>query len=161
MLCWRSSRARWRSRTGDEGAAFAGATTKIEVTLDFPYLAHSAKELLNATAHGRAKGVESWAPTQFQGVDVMNAARAADVTPDRVTIRTTLLGGGFGRKANPSSDFIVEAVHVSKAPCGVPVRVVGTREDDMPGGFYRPRTGVTVKWVWTRAASSSRGKTTS
>ena len=131
-------------KDGDAAAAFAGAATKIEGTFEFPYLAHAAMEPLNATAHVRADGVEIWAPTQFQGVDVMNAARVAGVTPDKVTIHTTLLGGGFGRKANPFSDFIVEAVEVSKA-AGVPVRVVWTREDDMRGGFYRPRVLVTAK----------------
>ncbi len=132
-------------KDGDAGAALAAAATKIEATFDFPYLAHAAMEPLTATAHVRAEGVEIWAPTQFQGVDVMNAAQAAGTTPDKVTIHTTLLGGGFGRKANPTSDFIVEAVHVSKAAGGVPVRVVWTREDDMRGGFYRPRTVVTAK----------------
>ena len=131
-------------KEGDAAAAFAGAATKIEGTFDLPYLAHAAMEPLNATAHVRADGVEIWAPTQFQGVDVMNAARVAGVTPDKVTIHTTLLGGGFGRKANPFSDFIVEAVEVSKA-VGAPVRVVWTREDDMRGGYYRPRTVVTAK----------------
>ncbi|MCX6956578.1 MAG: xanthine dehydrogenase family protein molybdopterin-binding subunit [Verrucomicrobia bacterium] len=132
-------------KEGDATAAFGAATTKIEATFDFPYLAHAAMEPLNATAHVRPDGVEVWAPTQFQGMDVQNAARAAGTTPDKVTIHTTLLGGGFGRKANPTSDFIVEAVEVSKAAGGVPVRVVWLREDDMRGGFYRPRTLVTAK----------------
>lgn len=131
-------------KDGDAAAAFASAATKIEGTFDLPYLAHAAMEPLNATAHVRADGVEIWAPTQFQGVDVLNAARVAGVTPDKVTIHTTLLGGGFGRKANPASDFIVEAVEVSKAT-GIPVRVVWLREDDMRGGYYRPRTLVTAK----------------
>ena len=131
-------------KDGDAAAVFAGAATKIEATFDLPYLAHAAMEPVNATAHVRADGVEIWAPTQFQGVDIQNAARVAGTTPDKVTLHTTLLGGGFGRKANPTSDFIVEAVEVSKA-VGAPVRVVWTREDDMRGGFYRPRTVVTAK----------------
>ncbi len=131
-------------KDGDAAAAFASAATKIEGTFDLPYLAHAAMEPVNATAHVRADGVEIWAPTQFQGVDALNAARVAGVTPDKVTLHTTLLGGGFGRKANPASDFIVEAVEVSKA-VNAPVRVVWLREDDMRGGYYRPRTVVTAK----------------
>ena len=57
--------------------------------------------------------------------------------PDKVKIHTTLLGGGFGRRANPSSDFVVEAMQVAKA-AKVPVKVMWTREDDMQGGWYRP-----------------------
>jgi isoquinoline 1-oxidoreductase subunit beta len=130
---------------GDAAAAFSKAATKIEAEFDFPYLAHAAMEPLNATAHVKPDGtVEIWAPTQFQGVDQMVAAQVAGTTPDKVTIHTTLLGGGFGRKANPASDFIAEAVEVSKK-IGAPVRVVWTREDDTKGGYYRPRTYVTAK----------------
>ena len=132
-------------KTGDVAKAFAGAATKIEATFEFPYLAHAAMEPLNATAHVKPDGtVEVWAPTQMQTVDQMAAAKVAGVTPDKVTMHTTLLGGGFGRKANPASDFVVEAVDVSKT-VGAPVRVVWTREDDMRGGYYRPRTLVAAK----------------
>jgi isoquinoline 1-oxidoreductase beta subunit len=47
------------------------------------------------------------------------------------------LGGGFGRRANPHSDFVVEAVQVAKV-VRKPVKVVWTREDDIKGGYYRP-----------------------
>ena len=32
-----------------------------------------------------------------------------------MTLHTTFLGGGFGRRANPATDFVAEAVHVAKA----------------------------------------------
>ena len=131
-------------RDGDAAAAFAGAATKIEATYDFPYLAHACMEPMNATAHVRDGEVEVWAPTQFQTIDQMAAARIAGVKPEQVTLHTTLLGGGFGRRANPNGDFVSEAVHVSKA-AGAPVKVIWTREDDTRGGYYRPRTYVTVR----------------
>ncbi|MGH9777335.1 MAG: xanthine dehydrogenase family protein molybdopterin-binding subunit, partial [Candidatus Acidiferrales bacterium] len=40
-------------------------------------------------------------------------------------------------RANPASDFVVEAVQVAKS-AKAPVKVVWTREDDTRGGFYRP-----------------------
>ena len=55
-----------------------------------------------------------------------------------MTLHTVFLGGGFGRRANPASDFVTEAVHVAKAS-GLPVKVIWTREDDMRGGYYRPQ----------------------
>src|SRR5947199_295223 len=67
----------------------------------------------------------------------MSAAGIAGLKPEQVQIHTTLLGGGFGRRANPASDFVSEAVHVAKA-AGAPVKVIWTREDDMHGGYYRP-----------------------
>jgi isoquinoline 1-oxidoreductase beta subunit len=66
----------------------------------------------------------------------MAAARILGTAPDKVAIHTMFLGGGFGRRANPSSDFVAEAVTVAKA-AGVPVKVVWTREDDMRGGYHR------------------------
>jgi len=35
--------------------------------------------------------------------------------PEQVEIHTQFLGGGFGRRANPTSDFVSEAVYVAKA----------------------------------------------
>ena len=128
---------------GDAKSAIAGAAQRIEATYDFPYLAHACMEPLNATAHVRPGRVEVWAPTQMQTGDQGAAAQIAGVKPEQVTLHTTLLGGGFGRRANPAADFVSEAVHVSKA-VGSPVKVVWTREDDMRGGYYRPRTTVTA-----------------
>jgi isoquinoline 1-oxidoreductase beta subunit len=124
--------------------AFAGAAKKIEATYDFPYLAHAAMEPLNATAHVRADGVEIWAPTQGPGVEAFFAAGATGLPVDKITVHAMHIGGGFGRKLNPHSDYVLEAVHVSKA-VGAPVQVVWRREDDMKGGYYRPRTIVTAK----------------
>jgi len=52
-------------------------------------------------------------------------------------VHTTFLGGGFGRRANPTCDYVTEAVQVAKAS-GKTVKVVWTREDDIHGGYYRP-----------------------
>src|SRR5208282_4058130 len=52
-------------------------------------------------------------------------------------LHTTLLGGGFGRRATFDAHFVREAVQISKA-IKAPVKVVWTREDDLHGGWYRP-----------------------
>jgi isoquinoline 1-oxidoreductase beta subunit len=80
---------------------------------------------------------EIWTGTQSQTWDREAAARVAGLKPEQVKIHTTLLGGGFGRRGNPHSDFVTEAVAVAKA-AGKPVKVIWTREDDMKGGWYRP-----------------------
>jgi len=48
--------------------------------------------------------------------------------------------GGFGRRANPASDYIAEAVAVARAVrhLDAPIRLMWTREDDLHGGYYRP-----------------------
>lgn len=123
---------------GDVASALARAAVRVEAEYEGPLLAHAAMEPLNCTVRLTNDGCEIWTGTQFQTVDQATAAKAAGLQPQQVTIHTTFLGGGFGRRANPASDFVVEAVHVARAS-GLPVKVVWTREDDMRGGYYRPQ----------------------
>ncbi len=125
------------AEVGKTEAALAAAKSVITAEYDFPYLAHAPMEPLNCAVKIDGDHVEIWAGTQFQTGDQMAAAMIAGTTPDKVTIHTTFLGGGFGRRANPASDFVGEAVMVAKA-AGVPVKTVWTREDDIRGGYYRP-----------------------
>ena len=139
--------AEWRDLTrtpgvtaaeaGDAAGALAGAAQRIEAAYSFPYLAHATMEPLNCTVKIGPDGCDIWTGTQFQGPDQMAAAAIAGLKPEQVRIHTPFLGGGFGRRANPASDFVAEAVHVAKA-AGAPVKTVWTREDDMRGGYYRP-----------------------
>ncbi len=123
--------------SGDVDAAFASASPTLEAEYAVPYLAHAPMEPLNCTVRLSADKCEIWTGTQFQGIDQPVAAQITGLKPEQVVIHTTFLGGGFGRRANPASDFVAEAVHVAKAS-GKPVKVVWTREDDVRGGYYRP-----------------------
>jgi isoquinoline 1-oxidoreductase beta subunit len=123
--------------TGKIDAALAGAKSRLEAEYDVPYLAHATMEPMNCAVKIDGDKVEIWTGTQFQTMDQMIAAKIVGTTPDKVTVHTMFLGGGFGRRANPTQDFTAEAVIVAKA-AGVPVKVIWTREDDMHGGYYRP-----------------------
>jgi isoquinoline 1-oxidoreductase beta subunit len=120
---------------GDAAAALKDAPKKLEAVYELPFLAHATMEPMNCTADVRADRVEVWAPTQ--GPQWIQGAVAAvtGLEPANVTVHTTLMGGGFGRRYQ--ADFGVEAAQVSKA-VGAPVMVVWTREDDMQHDFYRP-----------------------
>ena len=124
-------------KDGDATAALASAAKKIAAVYEVPYLSHLMMEPLNCAVDLRADSCEVWTGSQFQTIDRANAAKIAGLPPEKVQLHTTFLGGGFGRRANPQSDFVVEAVHVAKA-AGVPVKVIWTREEDMAGGWYRP-----------------------
>lgn len=117
--------------------ALPGSKTKLISEYEFPYLAHAPMEPLNCAVKIDGDRCEIWTGTQFQTVDQMVAAKILGTSPDKVTIHTMFLGGGFGRRATPTSDFVSEAVIVAKA-AGVPVKTVWTREDDIHGGYYRP-----------------------
>lgn len=122
---------------GKVDAALAKAKTKFTAVYDVPYLAHATMEPLSATAKIDGDRVELWAGTQMQTVDQMVAAQIAGTTPDKVTVHTPFLGGGFGRRATPTPDFVAEAVIIAKA-AKVPVKTIWTRDDDIRGGYYRP-----------------------
>ncbi len=124
-------------KTGDPEAALKTAAKTLIAEYDVPYLAHAMMEPLNCVVDLRADSCEIWTGTQFETVDRASAAQVAGLPPEKVQLHTALLGGGFGRRANPNSDFVVEAVHVAKA-AKAPVKVVWTREDDLRGGWYRP-----------------------
>ena len=124
-------------KDGDAAKAIQDAARQISAEYEVPYQAHAAMEPLNCVVDLRDDSCEIWTGSQAQTWHRDAAARAAGLHPDKVKLHTTLLGGAFGRRGNPQSDFVVEAVHVAKA-VGQPVKVIWTREDDMQGGWYRP-----------------------
>ncbi|WP_354687724.1 xanthine dehydrogenase family protein molybdopterin-binding subunit [Cupriavidus necator] len=136
-----------RAGEGDIGAAINGAARKIEADYRFPYLAHAPMEPLNCTLQpevsaGKVQAVKVWVGSQFQTVDQAAIARTLGLAPDKVVLNTMMAGGGFGRRAVPTSDYIVEAANVLKAWVAAghtePLKVVWSREDDIRGGYYRP-----------------------
>ena len=120
---------------GNARSAMAAAASRVEATYVAPYLAHAPMEPLNCTAHVTDGACEIWAPSQSPIGVRETAVEVLGIAPDRVTVHTSLLGGGFGRRG--AQDFVLDAIHASKA-AGAPVKVVWTREDDIRGGEYRP-----------------------
>ena len=122
---------------GKIDTALGKAKARFTAVYDVPFLAHAPMEPLNCAVKIDGDKAEIWTGTQMQTVDQMVASKILGTTPDKVTMHTPFLGGGFGRRATPASDFVSEAVIVAKA-AKVPVKTVWTREDDIHGGYYRP-----------------------
>jgi len=120
---------------GDADAALAAASKKVEAAYELPFAAHVCMEPMNCTVHIQDDRVEAWVPTQGPQWAQSVIAEIAKLPPEKVTVRTTMLGGGFGRRYQ--ADFVMEAAQVAKAT-GKPVMVLWTREDDMQHDFYRP-----------------------
>jgi isoquinoline 1-oxidoreductase beta subunit len=76
---------------------------------------------------------------QFQTADQAAVAGVLGLEPAQVQIDMLYAGGSFGRRANPQSDYPIEAAQIFKAAGGkVPIKLQWTREDDMQAGWYRP-----------------------
>ena len=120
---------------GDPDAIPQGAT---EVTAEYrlPYLAHATMEPMNATAHMTADGLTVWCGNQAPVIIQGKCAEATGLPPEQVTVHTTLLGGGFGRRGE--SDYAVYAARLAAAMPGTPVQLTWSREEDMRHDFYRP-----------------------
>ncbi len=120
---------------GDVDAGMKGAVKVVKAEYQMPLLAHAPLEPMNFTASVTGDKVLLVGPTQFQQGAQGAVAAALGVKPENITLKTTFLGGGFGRRLE--LDFIVQAAQISKA-VGKPVKLLWTREDDTTHDFYRP-----------------------
>jgi isoquinoline 1-oxidoreductase subunit beta len=120
---------------GDVQSSYTGAAKRIEATYELPFLSHSPLEPMNFTADVRKDRAVLIGSIQFQQMALGMAAAITGLKPEQITIKTTFLGGGFGRRID--LDYMAQAVELSKA-IGKPVKLVWTREDDMTHDFYRP-----------------------
>ena len=126
-------------KIGDAPAAIAGAAKVIEAEFTNDHVSHICMEPMNATAIVKGDQVEAWVSNQSPTNMKRGAAEAAGTTPDKVTIHTPLLGGGFGRRSDP--DVLRGAVLIAKAMDGKPVKVIWPREDDVQKDMFRPMSG--------------------
>ncbi|MCG8613309.1 MAG: molybdopterin-dependent oxidoreductase [Pseudomonadales bacterium] len=122
---------------GDYEDALEVADSTLSVEYQAPLLAHATMEPMNCTAQVGSDFCRIWAPTQGPDIARAVAVRETGLSHDQVSVHTTLLGGGFGRRLN--QDFVAEAVNVAKL-VDKPVKVIWSREDDTRNDFYRPAT---------------------
>jgi isoquinoline 1-oxidoreductase subunit beta len=128
---------------GDAAKAIAGAAKTLDATYEFPYLAHATMEPMNCVVKLAADRCDVWNGEQFQTVDQGAVAKTVGLMPQQVFLHQLFAGGSFGRRANPQSDYLVEAASIAKSLAATgkgsaPVKLVWTREDDMKAGYFRP-----------------------
>ena len=120
---------------GDVQTAMAQAARVVEAAYEAPFQAHATMEPMNCTADVRAGRCDIYVPTQFPTGVQQIAERLTGFSPEAVTVHTTLLGGGFGRRSEVH--WVIDAIRVSQA-IRRPVQVVWTREHDIQHDNYRP-----------------------
>lgn len=131
--------------SGDVEAALADAGEALEARYEVPFLAHATMEPMNATAQFRDGKLDIWCGAQAPGMLEMTAATLLGIETDAVSVHTTRLGGGFGRRTDV--DFGQYAAAIAAKTDGRPVKVTWTREEDMAHDTYRPRAVAALKAV--------------
>lgn len=128
---------------GNPAANITASTKKLDLTYTLPYVAHACMEVLNCTVNYVA-GVscEIWAPTQAAKSVLTLASTLTGLSADKITVNTTFLGGGLGRKIE--MDFVSQAIQVAMA-INRPVKLMWSREEDFTHDFYRPMAAVRVQ----------------
>ena len=107
-----------------------------------PFISHSPLEPVNTTVHVMSDKVLVITPHQLQGILPGLISQAIGLAPQQIEIKTTFLGGGFGRKLG--GDFVVQAALISRA-VGAPVNLIWDREDDMTHDSFRPAALIRLK----------------
>jgi isoquinoline 1-oxidoreductase subunit beta len=121
---------------GDADAVIGASQNVVRAEYASQNVSHSPLEPMNFTAWFKDGKLALIGPTQWQDAAQSAIAKAVDLKPEDVSVKTTFLGGGFGRRID--IDFIVQAAQLAKAMPGKPVKLVWSREDDMTHDFYRP-----------------------
>ena len=120
---------------GDFENAYNKSKKRIELTYKLPYLYHACMETMSCTVKLSKNECIIHIPTQSQSLTMARARKITGLSQHKIDVRTTYLGGGFGRKSN--GDFVEEALRIAKET-GRPVKLFNTREDDIKAGWFRP-----------------------
>jgi isoquinoline 1-oxidoreductase beta subunit len=127
----------------------------------YPFYAHAPVETMNCVADVQADRCTIWAPTQAPNSLQEEVAKFLGMTPEKVEVNVTLIGGGFGRRL--AVDYALEAAEISRA-VKAPVQVLWTRTDDMRHGHFQGASAhrlsagldsadTVVAWRHTKAGS--------
>ena len=124
------------SKKGDAPAAISGAVRTLVSDYTASHVAHFCMEPMNATVLVDGEKIEVWVSTQGPTAVQAAVAQIGGTTPDKVTVHSALLGGGFGRRFEP--DYAVDAFLLAREMPGRPVKLIYSREDDVQSDRYRP-----------------------
>jgi isoquinoline 1-oxidoreductase beta subunit len=127
-------------KEGAGAAALSQVAKKVDAVYEAPFLSHAPMEPMNCTAVIRDGKCEVWAPTQAQTFSRDAASRGSGLDKEKITIHSTCMGGGFGRRG--ATEYVQEVTEIAKMVPGTPVKLAWSREDDMQHDLYRPASYV-------------------
>jgi len=118
--------ARWKIRKGDVEAGMAAADVVVENTFRMPFVEHAYLELESGVGWVDEQGVINIRAGTQVIEHFRNIARAVGVPQNKIRVRGTLVGGGFGGKEDITVEIFLAllAKHTQR-----PVKLVYTREE--------------------------------
>jgi len=119
---------------GDVDAVLTAEDWQAEYSV--PYQAHATMEPMSSAALLKDGRLTVWSGNQLPTQIVVVAQELTGLPAESITVETTLMGGGFGRRAE--MDIIRQTITVAQALEGTPVLVTWSREEDMTHDGYRP-----------------------
>ena len=128
---------------GDVAAALKDAVKVMKADFFSEHVSHVCMEPMNVTVKVDGDKVESWSGNQSPTTMKILGSIAAGTTPDKVTVHTTYLGGGFGRKTD--GDDLFQATLLAKTVSPRPVHMIWSREDDIMNDKFRPLTAQRIE----------------
>src|SRR5262249_28290994 len=120
---------------GDALGVFKAGSRVIQAEYQSPWAAHATMEPMNATVEVTQDGATVWAPVQGPQMVQIVLSKVLNISPGKITVNRTYLGGGFGRRL--LADFVAQAAICAQA-VGRPVKLIWSREEDMRQDWYRP-----------------------
>ncbi|HRW29813.1 MAG TPA: molybdopterin-dependent oxidoreductase, partial [Emcibacteraceae bacterium] len=127
---------------GDREEARKGnmsAAKKLDIEFRLPFLAHAPMEPQNCVIEPTKTGVIVHDGCQMPTLVQQMVADILQLKTENVLVNTVYAGGSFGRRANPTSDYVTEAAMAFSLLGGkTPVKLVWSREDDIHAGYFRP-----------------------
>jgi isoquinoline 1-oxidoreductase beta subunit len=127
---------------GDVSSGFGKAKSTVEATYTTAGVLHFQLEPVNALAFEKDGVMEIHTGNQAQSFILPVLSKALGLPPEKIVMRTYLIGGGFGRRLN--GDYSVPATLAAKA-LGRPVKMILTRADDSELDSIRSPTVQTLK----------------
>jgi len=121
---------------GDPKGAMAGAAKRLVGEYTALNVAHACMEPMNCTARADGDKIEVWAPSQSPFGIFLTAVKGFGYRPENLNQHITLLGGGFGRRAD--NQYVADAMILARAMPGSAVKVIWSREDDIQFDTFRP-----------------------
>ena len=137
-----------RVLTEDEAfqSAWDSSNKIVEAVFKTPYLAHVCMEPMgcsalyeeSTTGNPEDARIIVWSPSQSISQTASQARKISKVKPQNVAVKATLMGGGFGRRAD--MDFVRQVSFIAKQIPGTAIKLTWSREEDVQQDTYRPAT---------------------